>query len=103
MLRIGALSILLQSIALPIHGWVAVVNMLCAGLGNAKGALALSTARQGSCMIPILFPLAWLFAEEGLASVQAVADVLSLAIAIPIIIHMIKKINAAKHTQKLVE
>ena len=100
MIRIGALSILLQSIALPIHGWVAVVNMLCAGLGNAKSALALSTARQGSCMIPILFPMAWLWAEEGLASVQAAADVLSVAIAVPIIIHTIRKIYAAQNIQK---
>ena len=95
MLRIGGLSILVQSIALPIHGWVAVVNMLCAGLGNAKGALALSTARQGSCMIPILFPLAWLWGAEGLASVQGVADVLTMAIAVPIIIHMTRKIKNA--------
>ena len=96
MRRIGGLSILLQSIALPIHGWVAVVNMLCAGLGNAKGALALSTARQGSCMIPILFPLAWLWGAEGIASVQGVADVLTLAIAIPIIISTIRKIRQAQ-------
>ena len=31
----------LQCLALPIHGWVAVVNMLCAGLGNAVGAVLL--------------------------------------------------------------
>jgi len=96
MRRIGGLSILLQSLALPIHGWVAVVNMLCAGLGNAKSALALSTARQGSCMIPILFPLAWLWGAEGIASVQGVADVLTLAIAIPIILKTLKRIRAAK-------
>jgi hypothetical protein len=71
------------------------------GLGNAKGALALSTARQGSCMIPILFPLAWLFGAEGIASVQAVADVLSIAIAVPIILHTIRKIKAAMEAQKL--
>ena len=96
MRRIGGLSILLQSLALPIHGWVAVVNMMCAGLGDAKGALALSTARQGSCMIPILFPLAWLWGAEGIASVQAVADVLTLAIAIPIILHTLKVVRTAK-------
>ena len=96
MRRIGGLCIILQCIALPIHAWVAVVNMLCAGLGNAKGALALSTARQGSCMIPILYPLAWLFAAEGIASVQAIADVLTLALAIPIFVRTIKKIHAAQ-------
>ncbi len=97
MRELGSLCILLQSIALPIHGWVAVVNMLCAGLGNAKGAFLLATARQGSCMLPILYPLAWLFGAYGIVSVQALADVLSLALAIPIIIGMLKKIKAAEN------
>ena len=96
MMEIGALCIRLQCLALPIHAWVALVNMLCAGLGNAGGALALATARQGSCMLPILFPLAYLFGEYGLASVQAIADVLSLALAIPISLYMIKKIRLAQ-------
>ena len=93
MRSIGALCIRLQCIALPIHGWVAVVNMLCAGLGNAVGAFLLATARQGTCMLPILFPLAHFFGEYGIASVQAAADVLTLALAIPISLYMLKKIR----------
>jgi Na+-driven multidrug efflux pump len=96
MRRIGGLSIILQCIALPIHAWVAVINMFCSGLGNAKGALLLATARQGTCMIPILFPLAWLFGAEGIASVQAVADVLTLVLAIPICIQMLRKVKTAQ-------
>lgn len=96
MLQIGTLCMISQCIALPIHGWVAVVNMLCAGLGNAKAALVLSTARQGSCFIPILYVMAWIFRANGIATVQAVADVLTLALAIPIIINMKKKIDLAE-------
>ena len=96
MRRIGVLCVVTQCIALPIHAWVAIVNMLCVGLGNAKGAFLLSTARQGSCFVPILYPLAWAFAEYGVASVQAVADVLTLAMAIPIVIAMLKKIRLAR-------
>ena len=96
MVTIGALCIRLQCIALPIHGWVALVNMLCAGLGNAGGAMLLSTSRQGSCMIPILFPLAHFFGAYGIASVQGIADILSLALAIPISVYMTKKIRAAQ-------
>lgn len=99
---IGALSIRLQCLALPVHGWVAVVNMLCAGLGNASGAVLLSTSRQGSCMIPILFPMTYLFGAYGIASVQALADVLSLALAIPISLYMLKKIKAAMILQESV-
>ena len=94
--QLGALCIRLQCIALPVHAWVAVVNMLCSGLGNAGGALLLATARQGSCMIPILFPMALLLGAYGIVSVQAVADVLTLVLAIPIAVHMTRKIQAAQ-------
>lgn len=94
--EIGKLSILLQCLAMPIHAWVAVVNMLCTGLGSAGSAFLLSTARQGSCFIPILFLLNNWFGQYGLASVQAVADILTLALAIPIIILINKKIKKAE-------
>ena len=96
MQRIGALAIRLQCIALPIHAWVMVVNMLCVGLGNAKGAFLLATARQGSCFIPFVHLSAWLMAENGVAGIQAAADVLSLAIAFPIMAMMNKKIRLAE-------
>lgn len=96
MQQIGALCIRLQCVALPIHAWVAVVNMLCAGLGNAVGASLLATSRQGTCFLPILHLMAFLFKENGLASVQAVADVLSLALAIPLAVFMLKKIKKAQ-------
>ena len=96
MREIGKICIWLQCIALPIHAWVAMVNMLCVGLGNAKGAMLLATARQGSCFLPILYPLAWIFGAYGIASVQAVADALTLVLAIPIAISMMKKIRKAK-------
>ena len=96
MRRIGVICMVSQCIALPIHGWVAVVNMLCAGLGNAKGALALSTARQGTCFLPIVFPLSWAFGAYGVACVQAAADVLSLLLALPIVRGMKKKIAQAQ-------
>ena len=99
MQAIGALAIRLQCLALPIHAWVAIVNMLCVGLGNASGALLLSTARQGTCFIPILFPLAALFGANGLASVQAIADILTMVLAVPIVIQMKKKIKAAQAEQ----
>ena len=96
MRELGKICIILQSIALPIHAWVAMVNMLCAGLGNGGGAFLLATARQGTCMLPILFPLSYFFGVYGLVSVQAVADVLSLALAIPICIYMVRKIRTAQ-------
>ena len=95
MRRIGAFAIITQSIALPIHAWVAIVNMYCVGLGNARGALVLSTARQGSCFLPILYPLTWIFGAYGVGAVQAAADVLTLALALPILGSVNKKLQKA--------
>ncbi len=100
MRRIGVICMISQCIALPIHAWVAIVNMLCSGLGNAKGALALSTARQGSCFLPILYPLAWVFGAYGIACVQALADVLTLVLAVPILRSMRKTIDQAEAAWK---
>jgi Na+-driven multidrug efflux pump len=96
MRRIGVICMVSQCIALPIHAWVAIVNMLCAGLGNAKGALILSTSRQGTCFLPILYPLAWDFGAIGIAVVQALADILSLVLAIPILRKTRKAVNEAE-------
>lgn len=99
MREIGRLCILLQCISLPVHGWVMVVNMLCAGLGRAGSALALSTSRQGTCFIPILYPLTWAFGEYGLASVQAAADVLSVFLAVPLLKRTMADIRQAEKVQ----
>ena len=96
MRRIGVTCMVTQCIVLPIHAWVAIINMLCAGLGNAKGAFLLSTARQGTCLIPILYPLAFLFGASGIAWAQALADILTLALAIPILHKTWKSIRQAE-------
>ena len=102
MLEIGSLCIRLQCLALPIHAWVTVVNMLCTALGNAVGSFILSTARQGTCLVPILFPLAHYFAAYGISSAQAVADLLTLVLAIPICIIMLRKINEAYRKESII-
>ena len=66
-----------------------------ANVGNARGALVLSTARQGSCFLPILYPLAWIFGAYGVGCVQAVADVLTMVLALPILKGINKKLQNA--------
>ncbi len=104
MQRLGALCIRLQCIALPIHGWVAVVNMFCAGLGYAGKAFLLATARQGTCFLPILYPMALLWGEFGIVAVQAVADVLTLVLAVPIALIVLRQVEekrAAVEAEKM--
>lgn len=96
MRHIGQICMISQCIALPIHAWVAVVNMLCVGLGNSRGAFLLATARQGTCFLPLLYPMAFLLGAYGVATVQAAADLLSLALALPTIRKMKRKIAMAR-------
>ncbi len=93
LMRLGALSIRLQCLVLPVHAWVAVVNMYCSGLGLARKALLLSTARQGSCFLPIVWPLSLWLGAYGVVIVQAVADVLTLALAVPVIVQVTRMVK----------
>ncbi len=99
LLRLGTLCIQFQCVALPIHAWVAVVNMLCAGLGYGGLAFLLATSRQGSCFLPILYPMALLMGEMGIISVQAVADVLTLLLAVPVCRVVLRRIREAEQLQ----
>lgn len=83
-LRLGLLCIRLQCVALPLHAWGSIINMFNAAVGKAKNAIILSTARQGYCLIPMLLFLPRFFGAEGLAGSQAAADLLSLAVIIPL-------------------
>ena len=46
-----------------------------------------------------MFLMASVWGEYGVASIQAMADVLSLALAVPIAISMVKKIRNARKEQ----
>jgi putative MATE family efflux protein len=93
MLTTGLLCIRLQCLTLPIHAWVIIVNMSYASLGKARGAAILSISRQGICFIPMVLLLPALFQENGLAAAQAAADVLSLLIALPLCISLLKEVR----------
>ena len=102
MMWMGALCIRLQSFVLPVHAWVAVVNMFCAGIGFASGAVILATARQGTCFIPFVFLLNALFREYGILSIQAVADLLSIVLALIVLKKAMSRVHAAERAAQAV-
>ena len=84
LVRIGVFSLRIQCLAMPFHGYGIIVNMLSAGTGRALPAALMGVARQGIFFYPVLPILTALFGVWGIASVQGVADMLTLALAIPI-------------------
>jgi len=96
MREIGALSIRLQCIALPAQGWCTIVNLMCAGLGRARGAILLSSSRQGTCFLPFVHVVTHFFGAYGVAAIQAAADIIALCLAFPIAHQIMKQVNAAE-------
>ena len=94
-LSIGVYCICFQSALLFAHAINSIINMFYAGIGKAKWALLMSTARQGYLFIPLVFILPPLFGTYGVASVQATADLVSLAISIPLMLKAYKMIREA--------
>ncbi|MGN0996210.1 MAG: MATE family efflux transporter [Candidatus Ventricola sp.] len=83
-LRLGQLSVILQSVFLFSHTLNSSINMFYAGIGKAKYALLMSTARQGYVFIPVVLIAPLFLQETGVACAQAIADILCMAIAIPL-------------------
>ncbi len=93
-ISIGAFSIQIQCLVMPIHAAVIVVNMTYAGLGKATGAAILSISRQGICFIPSVMILSTAFGVMGLAAAQGVADLATLALGLPLGIRVLKQVRA---------
>ena len=103
MMKFGTICIMSQAIMLTVHAWVLVINMLCSGMGRGRDALLLSIARQGLFFIPTLLLLNWIFAEYGVTVTQAIADLLTIAMAIPIRKRVLRELREAAEAQKAEE
>ena len=102
LLRIGTLSLITRCLVIPLHASVLVTQSLFTSIGRAKEALILSLSRQGFCLIPVVIVLTLVFKVEGLAVSQAVADVLSFVIALPMTLKIMKEMRGMHEEQNAV-
>ncbi len=93
LVTIGAFCLRMQCIAMPVHGYCIIINMLCAGLGRAIPSALLGLSRQGICFYPALFLAVRFFGIEGIASTQAAADFMSFFLALPIQLAVMKYVR----------
>lgn len=84
-------------IALQITGPVLGILFLCIntiqGMGKALPSLVLTICRQGLVFIPMVFLLNQLFGLEGVVYAQAVADFISILMAVVICLVIIRKME----------
>ena len=92
--RIGALTLRLQCICVPLFSFTCLANMMLQTLGIAGKATLLAASRQGLFFIPTVLGLEMLLGLTGVQMAQAIADVLSFLLAVPLafsVLNMLKQ------------
>ena len=83
-LAIGSFMIRAQCLTMTAHMWVVIVSNFFQSLGMAFNSTVLNLSRQVICLIPLVILLSMTIGVYGLASAQAVSDVLSMIISLPL-------------------
>lgn len=89
----GTLALRLQCLSFPAHGWIVMSTMMEQSIGRTVSATFLSVARQGLFFIPLVLILSATLGLLGIQMTQACADVLTIAFAIPIHIHVMRHLG----------
>ena len=106
LIAIGTLCMRAQAAALPLQSWVLCMNMLSLATGRAWSAAILALSRNGICFIPLAIILPPLFGLTGVALCQALADLLTLLVAIPLSVanlryfHRLREESAGEQMQQ---
>lgn len=94
-IAVGTAALRYQVIAFPLNAWIVMCNMMLQSIGKGLKASIVASARQGLCFLPLIFILPRFLGLFGVEICQAVSDVLTLAISVPIGVSVIKEM---KHT-----
>ena len=92
-IEIGAQALRWQLITLPLGTWVILCNMMLQTIRQPARAIVLSSARQGLFFIPFILLLPTIFGLQGVEMCQAVSDLCSFIIAIPLTVGVLKKMR----------
>lgn len=91
---IGTLMIRTQCYTMIFHVWVMIVISLFQAMGRAFITGVMSLSRQVIFLIPAVIVLSLVFEVNGLAVSQAVADVLSMLIAVPMVVKVCRELKS---------
>ena len=81
-IEIGTLALRLQLITIPLWGMITMSNMFAQSIGYGVRATVISTARQGTFLIPALLILPRLFGLFGIQAAQPVSDVFTFVLTL---------------------
>ena len=92
-IKVGRIALRLQCITFPLAGWIVMSNMMSQTIGKAIPASFLAMARQGLFFIPAVLILPHCLGILGVELSQAVADVITIAVAIPLQLKIMREMK----------
>lgn len=90
-IAVGSSALRWQFIAFPISAFTTISNMMLQTIRKSVRATILSSARQGLFYIPLIFILPHFFGLHGIEMCQAISDILTFFLAIPLVYSVIFK------------
>lgn len=90
---VGARIFRAQLITFPVMSFVVMSNMMTQTIGKVVQASLLAMSRQGIMLIPAILILTSLYRLDGLIWAQPVADVMSLILAVPLQIFVLRQMK----------
>ena len=91
--EVGRIALRLQCITFPLAGWIVMSNMMSQTIGKAIPASFLAMARQGLFFIPAVLILPQFLGILGVELAQAAADVITIAVAIPLQLKILREMQ----------
>lgn len=92
-IAVGTAALRYQVVVFPLNAWIVMCNMMLQSIGKGLKASIVASARQGLCFLPLILILPHFFGLTGVEICQAVSDVLTLAISVPIGFSVIREMQ----------
>ena len=92
-IAVGKVALRWQAVALPLLACIVITNMMLQSMGKGVKASITASARSGIFFIPLILILPRIFGLSGVEMTQAVADILSVSVSIPLAAMELRKMK----------
>jgi len=92
-IAVGKVALRWQAAALPLLACIVITNMMLQSIGKGVKASITASARSGIFFIPLILILPRIFGILGVEMTQAVADILSVSVSIPLAAMELRKMK----------
>jgi len=92
-IAVGKVALRWQAAALPLLACIVITNMMLQSIGKGVKASITASARSGIFFIPLILILPGIFGLPGVEMTQAVADILSVSVSIPLAAMELRKMK----------